>query len=186
MFPRVHWRSVLDPTQLSVTTRRLRIEPLTPAHAEELFHALQDPRIYEWISNQPPASLVQLQNRWAEINRPHTGGTASLGWAIRRSEDSVYVGKCDAEIAANGVATNVGYLVFPRFWNQGYATEALRGMVAILARHAIVELHAFVTLGNLASERVLSHAGFVRRRIVPNNDVIRGKACDDVEYARDR
>jgi hypothetical protein len=41
-----------------------------------------------------------------------------------------------------------------------------------------------VTLGNEASERVLSKSGFIRGRVIVDNDTIRGQKHDDVEYVR--
>jgi RimJ/RimL family protein N-acetyltransferase len=40
------------------------------------------------------------------------------------------------------------------------------------------------TRGNDASGRVLEHAGFVRSRVLPGNDILRGVPVDDVEYLR--
>ncbi len=90
----------------------------------------------------------------------------------------------DAEINGDDVATNIGYLFFLPFWNQGYATEAVRAVASHLELLGIAEQRAFVTLGNDASERVLVKAGFVRTRVIADNDTIRGEKYDDVEYVR--
>jgi RimJ/RimL family protein N-acetyltransferase len=103
---------------------------------------------------------------------------------VRRASDGCHIGKLDAEVARNDVATNVGYIVFLPFWNQGYATEAVRALAAHLERQGVVEQRALVTLGNDASARVLINSGFVRTRLIPDNDTIRGEKYDDVEYVR--
>ena len=51
-----------------------------------------------------------------------------------------------------------------------------------LPSQGVREARAYVTLGNSASERVLSKAGFVRTRVIPESDRIRGVLHDDVEY----
>jgi hypothetical protein len=53
-------------------------------------------------------------------------------------------------------------------------------------KHGIIEQRALVTLGNEASARVLSKAGFIRSRVIADNDMIRGVKHDEVEYVRKR
>jgi [ribosomal protein S5]-alanine N-acetyltransferase len=60
----------------------------------------------------------------------------------------------------------------------------VRAIAAHPERHGVVEQRALVTLGNEASARVMIKAGFVRTRIIADNDTIRGQNCDDIEFAR--
>ena len=170
----------------SIASERLVIEPLRGSHAELLFEAMSEPRLYRWISALPPPSLELLRQRWAgaESRGPNSEGEVDLNWAVRLSSDGSYIGKLDAAVAKNNVATNVGYIVFLPFWNQGYATEAVRALASHLERQGVVEQRALVTLGNDASARVLTKAGFVRTRVIPDNDTIRGEKYDDVEFVR--
>lgn len=166
-------------------TDRLILEPLTGAHAEALWEPMQDPAIYRWISSVPPPSVEGLQRRWtaAESRVSPQGDEAWLGWALRSRSDGAWVGKVDATVAGP-VATNVGYFLFPTFWGRGLATEAVRALVSHFSDRGVGELRATVTVGNRASERVLEHAGFVRTRILPANDRIRGVDHDDTEFVR--
>ena len=168
----------------TIVTPRLVLEPITAAHADALFAPLQDERIYRWISPVPPATVERLRSRWAAVEARFSpdGDEAWLNWAVRRVSDGIYVGKVDACVDAANVATNVGYLFFPEAWGRGYATEAVRGIVEHFARLGIRELRALVTSGNDASSRVLIKAGFVRTRLIPDNDTIRGVKYDDIEY----
>ena len=170
----------------SIASERLLIEPLLGSHAELLFEAMSEPRLYRWISALPPPSLELLQRRWSAAERrgPNSEGQLDLNWAMRRSSDGCYIGKLDAEVVRNDVATNLGYIVFLPFWNQGYATEAVRALATHLERQGVVEQHALVTRGNDASARVLINSRFVKTRVIPDNDTIRGEKYDDVEYVR--
>lgn len=169
-----------------LASERLVLEPMRGFHAPLLFTGLSEPRLYHWVSSLPPPSVQHLQRRWdsAPNGVPTQRGETLLNWAVRRLEDKAYVGKCDAVVDASNIASNVGYLIFLPFWQQGYATEVVRVMVAHLEQHDVVEQHAFVTVGNVASERVLLKSGFSRTRILPENDTIRGEKHDDVEYVR--
>jgi [ribosomal protein S5]-alanine N-acetyltransferase len=170
----------------TITTPRLRLEPLGERHAEPLFEGMSDPAIYEWISLARSPDLAHLRARWARVAQsPLTGvDVLDFGWAVQRVADGAWIGKMDAEVTTAGVATNVGYAFVPAFWGQGYATEAVTALSEHLRRQGAVVQHATVTLGNEASCRVLERAGFVRERVIPGNDRLRGVLVDDVEYVR--
>ena len=170
----------------TLATARLRIEPLNAGHAALMFEAMRDPAIYAWISMAPSPDLAHLARRWAGVaERPRVGvDVLDLGWAVQRVADGAWIGKMDAEVTVQGVARNVGYLFLPAYWGRGYATEAVIALSDHLRRHGVVRQHATVTLGNEASCRVLERAGFVRERVLPGNDTVRGVLVDDVEYVR--
>lgn len=171
-----------------LATARLDLEPLTQAHAQALFLGLQDARIYRWISALPPKSLERLGAYFQknESRRSPDGTQLWLNWALRRQSDGAYMGMLDAETAVEPAqeSSTMGYLLFPKYWNNGYATESVKAVACHLEAHGVTEQRALVTLGNEASGRVLVKAGFVRNRIIPDNDTIRGKKYDDVEYVR--
>ncbi len=170
----------------ALQTSRLAIEPLTSLHAEHLFEPMQSPAIYEWISSAPPKSLESLKEWWKarESRLDPKEKDAWLNWAVRRTSDGAYVGKLDAEVNAESVATNVGYLFFPDYWGHGYASEAVLALTNHFADCGVQKMLATVTEGNLASYRVLEKSSFVRSRIIPDNDTIRGIKHNDVEYIR--
>jgi RimJ/RimL family protein N-acetyltransferase len=167
-------------------TNRLVIEPLTGMHAEHLFGPMQSPSIYEWISSVPPKTFESLKDWWKALeNRLDPEETeAWLNWAVRRKSDNIYVGKLDAVVNAEHIATNVSYLFFPEYWGNGYASEAVLALTNHFASCGVAKMVATVTEGNRASYRVLENAGFIRSRIIPDNDTISGIKYNDVEYIR--
>jgi ribosomal-protein-alanine N-acetyltransferase len=167
-------------------TSRLTIEPLTRNHAGSMFSLMQDRSIYEWISSLPPEDLSKfaavLEKRETRLSPDEN--EAWLNWAVKRSSDGAYVGKLDAVVDSENIATNVGYVFFPAYWGKGYATEAVLALSEYLEAQGVLKLIASVTLGNIASYRVLEKCGYKKARIIPENDLIRGKKFDDVEYIR--
>ena len=76
------------------------------------------------------------------------------------------------------------YSLLPDYWGQGYATEAVRGLIGYAFEElGLHRLEAGVATGNLASIRVLEKAGMTReglkRKILP----IRGTWVDNFHYA---
>lgn len=177
---------LLSALNAPLATQRLRLEPLTAAHADAMFVPLQDDAIYRWISAPVSSSVQALRERWArnESRVSPDGREAWLNWAVQRVSDGVYVGKIDVSIDEASTATNVGYIFFPAFWGQGLATEAVVAVVDHLIGVGVTRLVATVTAGNAASARVLTKAGFAFTRVIPENDIIHGVVHDDEEYIR--
>lgn len=169
-----------------VASPRLALEPLIAAHAEALFEPLQQPALYDWISSEPPPSVAALRERYARLEGRLSpdADEAWLNWAVRRAGDGAFVGRVDVSVTLGGVASNVGYVFFPAYWGGGYATEAVRAVVAHLEGCGVRELQATVTVGNEASCRVLERCGFRRAGVLRENDTIRGVKVDDVAFVR--
>jgi RimJ/RimL family protein N-acetyltransferase len=77
----------------------------------------------------------------------------------------------------------VGYLLLPAFYGQGFGTESLKGLMQwAAATHGISHFKAVVTEGNSASERVLQKVGFQLVAKVAEAHSIAGKRYTDHIY----
>lgn len=62
---------------------------------------------------------------------------------------------------------NIGYDLLPQYWNQGYATEALKAVINFgFNQFEINRIEAEVMQGNIASERVLQKLGFKKEGVL--------------------
>jgi RimJ/RimL family protein N-acetyltransferase len=53
---------MMNPLPITLTGRRVRLEPLTTAHAPELFAALSfDPSIWRWRTVAPPGNVAEME-----------------------------------------------------------------------------------------------------------------------------
>jgi RimJ/RimL family protein N-acetyltransferase len=142
-------------------TLRLCLEPQVAAHADEMFRVLSDPAIYE-DENEPPRSLAWLRERFAKLeSRRSADGTEHwLNWVIRLQQDSEFIGYVQATVRPDGAAA-IAYELGSSFWGQGFASEAVRAMVAELgAEYRARSLHAVLKQRNLRSRRLLERLGF--------------------------
>ncbi len=168
----------------ALVTPRLRLEPLSADHAAALFPILSDARTHRWIPPLRSDSVATLRARWARLESRFEAGEARLAWALHRASDAALVGKLDADVDADWVATNVGYVLAPEVWGQGLATEAVGAVVEHLVRSGVRELRATVTVGNVASCRVLEKHGFVCQGRLIGSETLRGEPHDDWRYVR--
>jgi RimJ/RimL family protein N-acetyltransferase len=172
----------------AIETPRLLLEPLGERHAEAFFAPLQeDEALYQWISMHRPVSLEALRANWRRTEGSRMSPDqrhAWPSWAVRRKADGGYLGRVDAEINDALEATNLGFYFFSRYWGQGYASESVSAATEALSARGVARFVATVTVGNIASARILAKVGFKFTRILPGNDHIRGLDVDDEEYVR--
>jgi len=169
-----------------VETARLRLEPLGPMHAPGLYTTLHDPAVLRFIQLKPAETAAELALRYAILahRRAQPHDERWLQWAIRVKATGDLIGKIDADVNADDIATNVGYLLEVAAWGRGYATEALAAVLAVLDGAGVREQRATVTVGNDASAAVLRRCGFALSRVIVDNDRVGGVLVDDWEFVR--
>ena len=163
-------------------TDRLRIAQLQSGHASLLFAALADPRIYQYIPDEPHATVDSLARRYAllESGAPAGSGEVWLNWAVQRIDSAAYIGTLQATVVPDSHAY-VGYMLTPSAWGHGFATEACRWLVGTLQQRFVLrEILATVDVRNVRSSHVLERVGFDRIGTAPAH--IRGEATTDFRY----
>lgn len=165
----------------AAATARLRIEPLRAAHAAELFALLGDARLYCYMPGKPPRSVAALARLYARLQRGAPAGSNQvwLNWALRRI-DGGCIGTLQATVIP-GSHAHIAYVLSPRSWGHGFATEACRWLLAELPRRFVLDrLSATVDVRNAASIRVLERLGF--RRVGSEASELRGEPTTDYQY----
>lgn len=145
-----------------IPTERLRLEDLTPEHAEKLFDGLQDPSLYAFIDDEPPPSLDWLRARYERLatRRSPDGRERWLNWAIRIHRTGDYAGYVQATVRQDGTAL-LGYVLFGTAQGRGYGTEAVEATLRHLAAHErVAEARASVDPENAKSIALLERLGF--------------------------
>lgn len=138
----------------------LRLEPLTAAHAEEMFVVLGDPAIYEH-ENEPPPSLHWLSERYARLeSRASADGREQwLNWVIRIPTFEL-IGFVQATVYVDGRAA-IAYELSSSYWGRGLARQAVQAMIAELSEnYRVRSLTAVLKQSNLRSRGLLVRLGF--------------------------
>ncbi len=144
-----------------LSTDRLLIEPLDHEHAAGLVTALSDNSVGAYLGG-PAVTTVDALHAW--IDQLTLGPSAEMAedhwwnWAVRRSRDGLILGY----IQATGYTdwAEVAYVFGPATRGRGYATEAVRWLIAHLADGGRSELWAAVHHDNAASIRLITRVGF--------------------------
>lgn len=79
----------------------------------------------------------------------------------------------------------IGYALAVEYWGQGIATEALRLAIPQVFKDfpEVLRLQAFAAVENLASQRVLEKAGFLKEGLLRKYCYVKGNLKDLVIYS---
>lgn len=160
-------------------TPRLRLEPISPEGAEELWAATQSslPELQPWMWWADQASLDSTRAFAEDTERQRAGGM-SYQFLIR--DDGGVAGAGGVEIhGAERRMGEVGYWVRSDRAGRGYATEAVRAVVDLaFAELGLYRLELRAGVENRASQRVAEKVGF-RREGVLREGCARGRTGYD-------
>ena len=150
-----------DPANISLETQ-------VPDHAQGLFTALQDPRIYRFLDEDAPATIDAVRQRIIRLSKggPPDGSERWLNWTVFRNDR--IVGTTQATVTP-GNRASIAYVMSPDVWGTGVAATAVTRMTQALVRQfATTHFIADTETGNLASQRLLVRLG-LRDRLGPQD-----------------
>ncbi|WP_395749836.1 GNAT family N-acetyltransferase [Prosthecobacter sp.] len=144
------------------TTDCISLEPLTAAHASELFPVLSHAAIYTYIADQPPVSVSALAERYRRLESRSSpdGSQRWLNWVVRRNVSQECVGYVQATVHAAGTA-DFAFVLAPPFWGLGLAHEAsIVALSSLFTEFGVSSVFATVDRRNLRSSALLLRLGF--------------------------
>lgn len=144
----------------TLTTERLTLEPLTVAHAAELWPALGDARLYAFIPRPPPASHDELARRFARISVrcAPCRDEQWLNWIVRHA--STAIGRVEVTIQADRTAL-LAYELVHDAWGHGYAAEACAAVIEhLFAEFPLARIVAEIDARNTRSIALALRLGF--------------------------
>jgi RimJ/RimL family protein N-acetyltransferase len=154
-----------------IVTERLFLRQLEVGEARALLDGRAHPE-RPWMHGYPiEGTLIAVEAFLRQVSARGGPGPWGVYQLIRRT-DLLVVGDIGFHAPPDRAGTvTVGYGLAPAARGQGYATEALRGVIDwALAQAEVKRVEADTSHGNLASRRVMERAGM---RYVGRNDLLR-------------
>jgi RimJ/RimL family protein N-acetyltransferase len=142
-----------------ILTERLRLRPPTMGDAEQMYARYgHDRAVSRYMSWKPHRSVDDTREYLNRIVCDNDAGR-SCGYLIFSRANRELLGSVGGAIDKH--CMTFGYCFARDAWGQGFATEAVRGFVAmVMSRPGVLRLQAHCDLENSASARVLAKAGF--------------------------
>lgn len=145
----------------TIETERLLLRRFTEDDAEAVFaNWMSDPETTKYLDVRreiTPEAARGAAARWAEAG----AAPDFYNWAVVPRGEREPIGHIEASVqSAYGEAGTVGYCIGRRFWNRGFATEALAAVLRfLLGEVGFRRLEGVYSQQNPASGRVLRKAG---------------------------
>ena len=165
----------------TITGKRVCLRPVTRSDATAMI------RLTNQSARRCPGLVRRLKNKkqFEEMLKRHNCKDC-FAFVICRNEDGVAVGGINLfevihRLRKSGV---VGYLIGPRFFRQGYATEALQLVLRFAFRQLkLHRIEANIQPHNVASQALVKRAGFTCEGSVRKFLKIAGRWRDHERWA---
>lgn len=120
--------------------------------------------------------------KWISTHAASFAAGASARFAITRREDNLLIGAIGLEIHPKHNRAEVGYWIGMDYWGQGYATEALRPVLAYGFSRGLHRIWAEHFAHNPASGRVMQKVGMRHEGTLRHHMVKWGEPVDCEVY----
>jgi RimJ/RimL family protein N-acetyltransferase len=177
----------MDPQPVLLEGRVVRLEPLTPGHAVELFAALSlDPAIWQWLSPAAPRSLEEMAAKIAAELAAQAQGSRVQFAQIERESNRAAGQTSYLNISRPDRGLEIGSTWLGKPWQRsGINTEAKY----LLLRHAFETLGAVrvqlkTDRRNLTSQRAIERLGALKEGVLRKHMLVQaGFIRDSVMYS---
>jgi RimJ/RimL family protein N-acetyltransferase len=177
----------MDPRPVPLVGRRVRLEPLSAAHAPDLFALLAaDPSLWRWWRVPPPASLPEMEALVAADLAAQERGALVVFAQVEPGTGRPVGATSYLNISRPDRGLEIGSTWLARAWQRtGVNTEAKY----LLLRHAFEDLGAVrvqlkTDLRNLQSQAAIERLGAVREGVLRKHLLVRdGHIRDTVMYS---
>jgi [ribosomal protein S5]-alanine N-acetyltransferase len=163
---------------VELLTARLKLRRATPADLDAFHEILSDPVAMRFWSS-PPHRDLERTRCWLDNM---IAGAPPLGDDFVIEHAGRVIGK-----AGCWPLPEIGYILHPRYWGQGFAAEACRAVITrVFAAYDVEAITADVDPRNEASLRLLARLGFVETGRATATYEIEGEISDSVYLALPR
>jgi RimJ/RimL family protein N-acetyltransferase len=170
---------------MTTSTARIRLRDITLADADLLDSWNADPDRAEFNDFGEPMSPLNREALAAGPLRNEQNGMLVVETADREPIGTVGWHKVRYGPNPESDAWNIGIELRPEWRGKGYGTEAQRELASWLFEHTGVNrVEAQTDIENIAEQRSLEKAGYVREGVARGSQFRRGTYRDLVTYSR--
>ena len=149
-----------------LSIRKLKTSDINPFH--EMQGNINVMKYTDGTANTYEEDVIDLKRVIDFYNKPNNEFWV---WAVERKADKAFLGTI-ALIKDDENNDEIGYRFLEKYWNNGYAFEAMLGLITFCKQMGLKEIVAEVIIENKASEHIIKKAGF---------QFVKEYICDDLK-----
>ena len=165
-------------------TQRLCFRQLTLDDKEAIFHYASDPEVTQYVLFPTHRSMDDTIN-FIQMNLQKYANHEIACWGVALNSNSLLIGTADfVWWSPEHRKAEVGYCFAKEYWNQGYATEALQGLISFGFEYMDlnrIEARCFEV--NKASSRVMEKAGMSKEGLLRESLLAKGRIRNIMMYS---
>ncbi|MCP4713092.1 MAG: GNAT family N-acetyltransferase [Planctomycetes bacterium] len=142
--------------------KKVRLRKVKPSDAEAIYHNIKDKAMVKWTSHIPHPYPRSLADQYMRLCQKLWREGTQYTFSVFSQETCELVGLAGL-MHVNGKHKNaeLGYWVGKKYWNQGFATEAVGLVLQLGFKHLKLErIYAGTYDKNIPSQKVLTSCGF--------------------------
>jgi len=166
-----------------LTTQRLLLQQVQPEDQGFVFEGLSHPDVIRYYGVQYDSfDAAGKQMLWYDQIFQEGSG---ISWKIVHQQTSEILGDISVYLyKPEHNKAEIGFWLLPRYWNKGYALEALMAVINYWKNEkGLHRLEAFVEEGNMASSTLLEKAGFQYEGTMRDCEIKNGKYISLLIYS---
>jgi len=168
----------------TLETERLLLRPHTEADANDLFEAFRDPETVRYGPHEPAESIRDAE-AMIEIVAKNFELQKAIRFGFELKSENKIIGWSDLHhIAPEHHRLELGYSLSPRYWGNGYMTEAVREIIRFAFEEMkIHRIEASCDPRNVKSIRVVERCGMKLEATFRENEICKGERVSNSIYA---
>jgi ribosomal-protein-alanine N-acetyltransferase len=167
-----------------LTTDRLVLRKTTMNDVEAVFFLRSEPELQKYI-DRDPAQSVDEAKAFIQLITDNLDNNVGVSWAITLKDEDAMIGSIAIwRIDKGNYRAEIGYVLHPAYQGKGLMHEAMQTIIDYGFREMkLHSLEANINPDNLASQKVLERAGFVKEAYFRENYYYNGKFIDSAIYS---
>jgi len=170
----LRWPSVFP----TIETSRLLLRKLTPRDVSDTFAYSSDPEVVRYLRFSEHKSLHDAEEFLGILLKSYDNST-DLIWGVELRSAGDLIGSCRLKADLQHRRCEIGYVITRQYWRQGFAFEAVSGIVDFTFRETdINRIEGYCIVENIPSSAVLKKCGFSLEGVLRQREFLKGRFLD--------